>query len=412
MLLSNRVTQILGTLSLACGILAAQTQLAVTISPPAIEVNQTSQLLISLTNINPAGNAQVLKGDVLRIYLALGDGAVQSVSPNLVVSGSVFQTSDWTVDSSSTNPVTLVYQGVNQLWPALEGVAVSLTIQPPSSISIGEIVLRMPTDGRYGEQEWQVSTVNLVSADLLAPSASALSSLTNVTAVVGPAGPVGPTGPAGPQGPSGSPGPQGAQGAVGPQGSQGPAGPPGTVGPAGSAGLTGATGPIGPLGPAGPQGIPGSIGPAGLKGSQGEAGPAGPPGAVGPVGPQGPAGVMGLAGPVNIYWTKNSEQIALTGDAATPAALVTLSLPQGGYWVLSHVMILNGSTTAENAQCDLGGSGMAGATIAAHWAATIPLQTTVSGGTLSLECSIDGTATVLAGSAWMTAVEGTNIVKQ
>src|SRR5579885_3241567 len=121
MLPSNRVTQVLGSLSVACGILAGQTQLSVTTSPPALEINQTSRLLISLTNINPAGNAQVLKGDVLRIYLALGNGSVQSVDPNLLLGGQVFQTGDWVVDQSAgTNPVTLVYQGANQLWPALE----------------------------------------------------------------------------------------------------------------------------------------------------------------------------------------------------------------------------------------------------------------------------------------------------
>ncbi|HEY7392136.1 MAG TPA: hypothetical protein VH640_26695 [Bryobacteraceae bacterium] len=375
-----------------------------TTSPSSIETNQTSRLLISLTNINPAGNAQVLQGDVLRIYLALGNGAVQSVDPNLILGGTVFQTGDWVVDQSAgINPVTLVYQGPNQLWPALESVAVSLQIQPPASVSVGEIVLRVPTDGRYGAQEWLVSTINLVTADLLAPSASAISSLTNVTAVVGPQGPAGPAGPAGPQGVPGTEGPQGAQGSVGPPGPQGPQGPAGTAGPQGAAGA------VGPVGPTGPTGAAGATGLAGPKGPPGDPGLAGPTGSVGPIGPQGPAG------PVNIYWTKNSGQIALAGDPEklpSPASLITLSLPEGGYWVLAHVMILNGGATAENAQCDLGGSGVAGATIAPHWAATIPLQTTVSGGTLTLECSINGAATVLAGSAWMTAVEGTNIVKQ
>jgi hypothetical protein len=398
MLPSNRVTQVLGSLSVACGILAGQTQLSVTTSPPALEINQTSRLLISLTNINPAGNAQVLKGDVLRIYLALGNGSVQSVDPNLLLGGQVFQTGDWVVDQSAgTNPVTLVYQGANQLWPALESVAVSLQIQPPGSVSVGEIVLRVPTDGRYGAQEWQVSTINLVTADLLAPSASAISALTNVTAVVGPQGPAGPAGPAGPQGVPGPEGPQGAQGSTGPPGSQGPQGPAGPAGPQGPAG------PVGPAGPAGPIGATGATGPAGPKGPQGDAGL---------IGPQGPAGLTGPSGPVNIYWTKNSAAIALQGDTATPVPLVTLSLPQGGYWVLAHVMILSGGATVENAQCDLGGSARAGASIASHWAAIIPLQTTASGGTLTLECSIDGKATVLAGSAWMTAVEGTNIVRQ
>ncbi|MBV9746921.1 MAG: collagen-like protein, partial [Acidobacteriia bacterium] len=112
-------------------------------------------------------------------------------------------------------------QGANQVWPALEAVAVSLQIKPPSYATAGVAVLRIPTDGRYAGQEWQVNPINIVSADLL-PRGD-----------VGPAGPQGPAGPAGqtgPQGPAGPQGPIGFTGAAGVPGPQGPAGPPGGPG--------------------------------------------------------------------------------------------------------------------------------------------------------------------------------------
>ncbi|MBV8730815.1 MAG: tail fiber domain-containing protein, partial [Acidobacteriia bacterium] len=160
---------------------------------------------------------------VLRFYLALGDASIISISNTPILSGKVFQSGDWTIDTSAgLNPVTLVYQGANQVWPALEAVAVSLQIKPPSYATTGVAVLRIPTDGRYAGQEWQINPINIVSPDLL------------------PRGDMGPTGPQGPTGPAGQ------------------TGPPGPAGPQGPIGFTGAAGVPGPQGPAGPPGAPGA----------------------------------------------------------------------------------------------------------------------------------------------------------
>jgi hypothetical protein len=133
----------------------------------------------------------VQHGDVLRFYLALGDAEVLSVGGNPVVGGRAFHDGDWTVDTSAgLNPVALVYQGPDRVWPALESVAVALNIRPPSSTTVGVIVLRIPMDGRYTGQEWQTNPINIVSAGLSPRGDS------------GPTGPVGPAGPHGPPGPS------------------------------------------------------------------------------------------------------------------------------------------------------------------------------------------------------------------
>src|SRR5438477_3284778 len=92
---------------LFCACLPAQIQLAVTLSPPSLQVNESGRLLISLTNANAGADTPVRSGDVLRLYLALGDATIRSV--DLTLGGRTFRDGDWVVDNSAgTNPVTLV----------------------------------------------------------------------------------------------------------------------------------------------------------------------------------------------------------------------------------------------------------------------------------------------------------------
>jgi len=216
-LLSKLLNKVL-LIGATCGCLAAQIQLTVTASPASIQINESSRLLISLTNTNPNANIAVHQGDVLRLYLGLGDAMIVSADRNIVLGGRGFRDRDWAVDTSADfNPVTLVYQGVDQVWPALESIGVSLTIRPPSQTTGGVIVLRIPLDGRYAGQEWQINAINIVSSDLLPRGET------------GPAGPRGPAGPTGPQGPAGYPGSPGPSGSDGPPGSAGPQGTPGVL---------------------------------------------------------------------------------------------------------------------------------------------------------------------------------------
>jgi hypothetical protein len=106
------------------------------------------------------------------------------------------------------------------------------------------IVLRVPTDGRYAGQEWQINPINIVSSGLLPRGDTGAVGPAGARGPAGPSGATGPQGPAGPQGLQGYNGSPGQAGAVGPAGAQGPLGPPGTQGP---------------VGPAGPQGTPGAL---------------------------------------------------------------------------------------------------------------------------------------------------------
>jgi Collagen triple helix repeat (20 copies) len=275
----------------ACGCLLAQIQLSVTTSPSSLQINESGRLFISLTNATPDANTAVHPGDILQLYLNLGDATVVSADGNLVLGGRVFRDGDWAVDASNGfNPITLVYHGVDQVWPALESVAVSLQIQPPSYTTIGVIVFRIPSDGRYAGQEWQVNPINIVSPGLL------------------PRGETGPTGPTGPQGPAG------------PQGLAGPAGPQGSVG---------VTGPQGPPGPVGTQGLAGPIG---------VTGPQRPPGPTGPTGPQGPSSQLALYGDgsdgaltisSSMDWNSNSPSGMLQFSSLTITSTGSLTVPSG-----------------------------------------------------------------------------------
>jgi hypothetical protein len=222
-----------------CACLTAQIRLSVATSPASLEINESSRLLVTLTNINPESSAAVRRGDVLRLYLSLGDAEITSVDRTLTLTGRVFRERDWAIDiSAGVNPVTLVYQGDDQVWPVLESVGVSVQIRAASRAAAGDVVLRIPVDERYAGLEWQVNPINIVTADLM------------------PRGEKGPAGERGPAGPIGAQGPAGPQGPPGPRGAQGPIGPAGPQGPEGNAGWPGSQG---PPGPAGPSGAPGSL---------------------------------------------------------------------------------------------------------------------------------------------------------
>src|SRR5262249_20718508 len=160
----------------------------------------------SLINANASGDTTVRHGDILQLYFSLGDAAVSSVD-NPTVGGIAFRKGDWIIDSSGgKNPVILVYQGPDQVWPSLECESVSLRIVPARFPVGGDIVLKIAADGRFAGREWQVNAINVVSAGFL------------------PRDEAGPPGPQGPPGPMGVPGPQGPIGPAGPQGLQGPRG--------------------------------------------------------------------------------------------------------------------------------------------------------------------------------------------
>jgi hypothetical protein len=160
----NKLLRALLTGIAACACLAAQIQLSVTTSPSSLQINNSANVLISLTNTNPDANTAVHHGDILQFYFNLGDAMVVAVDGKLVLSGRVFRDGDWAVDASNVlNPITLVYQGADQIWPALESVAISVQIQPPSYTTTGVIVFRIPSDGRYAGQEWQVNPIILLA---------------------------------------------------------------------------------------------------------------------------------------------------------------------------------------------------------------------------------------------------------
>ncbi len=205
--------------AVSCSCLAAQIKLSLTTSPSSLQVNESGRVLITLTNTNAGVDTAVHPGDALRLYLGLGDADVQPVDETVVTGGIAFRDGDWVIDQSEgMNPVTLVYRGEEQTWPAMESVSVSVHVRPPTRMTSGAIVLRVPSDGRYAGAEWQVNPIHIVTADLRPRGEK------GETGDSGPAGPQGPQGVRGPQGPQGAPGLQGAQGAPGPQGPQGPQG--------------------------------------------------------------------------------------------------------------------------------------------------------------------------------------------
>jgi len=76
-----------------------------------------------------------------------------------------FREGDWSVDTSrALNPIRLVYRGPEQEWPAWETVLVPLQIRPPTNRTLGMVVLRIDTNGRFAGPEWQITRINIVDS--------------------------------------------------------------------------------------------------------------------------------------------------------------------------------------------------------------------------------------------------------
>ena len=129
-------------------------------------------------------------------------------------------------------------------------------------------------------------------------------------------------------------------------------------------------------------------GPRGPRGRRGPQGSAGLPGAAGAPGAQ------GAAGPSDGYIARVATATSL--PAGTPTAVVALTLPAGGAYIVTAATELGGTSTAGGlVDCTLFeganpiGGGSAELPTQAAFAATITLTGATSGGTISLSCNPD-----------------------
>ncbi len=132
-------------------------------------------------------------------------------------------------------------------------------------------------------------------------------------------------------------------------------------------------------------------GPRGPRGPRGSRGPQGLPGAAGV------SGAQGAAGPSDGYVARLATATALPAGTAT--AVVQLTLPAGGAYIITAATELGGTSTAGGfVNCTLleGASPIGGGSTElptqAAFAATITLTGATSGGTVSLSCNPDNAA--------------------
>jgi hypothetical protein len=135
----------------------------------------------------------------------------------------------------------------------------------------------------------------------------------------------------------------------------------------------------------------GPRGPRGPRGGQGPQGPQGLPGSAGAPGAQ------GAAGPSDGYIARVATATSLPAGTAT--AVVQLTLPAGGAYIVTAATELGGVSTAGGfVNCTLLegaspiGAGSTDLPTQAAFAATITLTGATSGGTISLSCNADNAA--------------------
>lgn len=302
--------------------------LRILVSPHTLQVGKTSEIVLTISGFTAGPGAPLRTGDVFEIYMDFRGGVLRT-TPTVHLQGPGLINQLLTAEIDSNGILRLVYSGPGTTWSVTDSVQLILKLTSPVEIGTSIIVLRSPSDGRFGT-EWKVLPVTVVSA-----VSEALAGLIGPQGPAGTDGAIGPQGPAGPQGPQGRTGAEGPRGesgssgpagSTGPAGATGPAGPAGPTGAAGPAGAAGAIGPVGPIGLTGPQGLQGAvgpIGPIGLTGPQGLQGAVGPIGPIGLTGPQGLQGLIGLTGPQGLQGT-----IGLTGPQGLQGA-IGLTGPQG-----------------------------------------------------------------------------------
>jgi hypothetical protein len=143
-------------------------QISVVALPFLLQANQSERLLVSLANVALSESTPVRNGDVLELHFSLGNGEITAVEEKLVLTSRVFRDGDWIVDTSKgLNPVRLVYQGTDQVWPTSDMASISLHIRPPTYGTVGIVALHVPADGRFGGQEWQITPISIVDSLLL-----------------------------------------------------------------------------------------------------------------------------------------------------------------------------------------------------------------------------------------------------
>ena len=149
-------------------------------------------------------------------------------------------------------------------------------------------------------------------------------------------------------------------------------------------------------------------GPRGPRGRRGPQGPQGLPGSAGAVGAGGAPGAQGAAGPSDGYIARVATATSLPAGTAT--AVVQLTLPAGGAYIVTAATELGGASTAGGfVNCTLLagaspiGAGSTDLPTLAAFAATITLTGATSGGTISLSCKPDNAA--LARNSVITAIK-------
>jgi hypothetical protein len=140
-------------------------------SPSSLQVNRSERLVISVMNIGVPLSARLRYGDALELYFSLTGGEIVAPDGQPILMSSVFRDGDWAVDTSNgLNPIRLVYKGVDQLWPSSDSISVPLQIRPPTHGPLGLVALHVPTDGRFGKLEWQITPIEILDSSGLPTS--------------------------------------------------------------------------------------------------------------------------------------------------------------------------------------------------------------------------------------------------
>ena len=160
---------IVGVLALHSAGWCQTAPLTILVAPQQLPVNKASQsLALTLTNVNVQSELSLQTGDRLALYLNLGDGDVRNLNDRVAVSGVGFSDGDWAASIGSfPSEIFLTFTGQDKRWSAGASVSLRLTVRTPSREMAGLVVLRVPSGGRFGGNEWILTPFNAVEDSLL-----------------------------------------------------------------------------------------------------------------------------------------------------------------------------------------------------------------------------------------------------
>ncbi len=163
----------------------------VSVSPQIFSISQSANLLLVVSNSNPASSAIMVSGDEFRFTFDPASGTDFALESAVLVHSATLTPADFGVRIDAANRrVIIIYLSTKKVFAPGESFGVKLSFTPPTEVGAGKVRSELTVSS--GSQGGRYNDID--------------ETFTNLAFVDFAVGPPGEQGPPGPQGEQGSPG--------------------------------------------------------------------------------------------------------------------------------------------------------------------------------------------------------------